>query len=498
MPRIAIPILLLALVACEGEPRNVVRIDRIERGLTPVVVVAGETPEASTIDERIKFHRAAGVSIAVINSGRIDIARSYGLADASLRTRLAPQTLFQAGSVSKPFAALVALRLVEDGTLSLDEDVNRYLKSWKIAPKDGRVVTLRDLLSHTAGVTVPSFYGYSRGEDAPTLRQILDGKTPAQNHPVEIDPPTEGRYRYSGGGYVILQQLLEDVSGLPFERLAAQAVFEPLRLASSGYRQPLLPQPGEEIASGHSLVCPENACEATPIDGGWRVYPELAAAGLWTTPSDIAVMLIEIMRAWRGESGAFLRQDTVRQMLSSQSEDDTRWGGRFGLGMLVENVGGRFSFHHSGSNEGFITYFRAFPEFDQGYVVMMNALPETGGALIDEIELSIAREYDMPRAEMPPRETIKLPASALDRHVGSYRFEEWPDLSAQVRIEGERLLLDLPWLGESILWPTSANRFFLTTTRSFEIEFEGPEFGPSSGFRYWQSGSETRTVRVEP
>jgi len=174
------------------------------------------------------------VSIALINDGRIEWARGYGTLEAAGKATVTPETLFQAASISKSLTAMVTLRLVEQGKLDLDSDVNKRLVSWKVPENEftkEQKVTVRRLLAHTAGVTVPGFLGYEVGETLPTLRQILDGEKPANSAPIRVDMTPGGKFRYAGGGYVILQQLIMDVSGKSFPELMQKTLLHQLGAA---------------------------------------------------------------------------------------------------------------------------------------------------------------------------------------------------------------------------------------------------------------------------
>jgi len=198
------------------------RIERVENGLLPPAVVKGETPAKMKLADRMRFYKTPAVSIALINDGRIEWARGYGMLEAGGKEQITPETLFQAASISKSLTAMLTLRLVEQGKLDLDSDVNKRLVSWKVPENEftkEQKVTVRRLLAHTAGVTVPGFLGYEVGETLPTLRQILDGEKPANSAPIRVDMTPGGKFRYAGGGYVILQQLIMDVSGKSFPEL---------------------------------------------------------------------------------------------------------------------------------------------------------------------------------------------------------------------------------------------------------------------------------------
>src|SRR5947199_1476359 len=225
-----------------------------------------------------------GLSLAVIQDGKIIRAKGYGVAEQGGERWVTASTLFQAGSISKSVAALGALRLVEQGKLALDEDVNAKLNTWKV-PENSftreKKVTLRGILSHTAGLTVHGFPGYAVNGPVPSLVQVLDGAKPTNTAPIRVDILPGSKWRYSGGGYTVMQQMIIELTGKPFPRFMEDAVLGPLGMNESTYEQPLPADKAKLTATGHSR-------DRSPIKGRWHIYPEMAAAGLWTTASDLA------------------------------------------------------------------------------------------------------------------------------------------------------------------------------------------------------------------
>ncbi len=361
------------------------RIATVERSLIPATQSQDGSPH--TIAERLRDIRVPGLSVAVITQYRIEWAKGYGLADVADERPVTIKTLFQAGSVSKPVAALAALRLVEQGVLDLDGDVNRWLKAWKVPENEftrQHPVELRGLLSHTAGLSVQGFSGYAVGTSLPTVPQILDGSKPANSAPVRV-VRTPGRdYRYSGGGTTVMQQLLVDVTGRPFPNLLHDTVLRPLEMTSSTYQQPLPHELESTAATGYRP-------SGKAVSGRWHVYPEMAAAGLWSTPSDLARYVIEIQLTHEGKSQKVLSQNMVKQMLTKQAEGAD---GPIGLGPFVHEVGSSRYFEHDGGDDGFVCKFVGYLDRGQGAVVMTNS--DTGGQLVREVLNAIAEVYGWP------------------------------------------------------------------------------------------------------
>jgi CubicO group peptidase (beta-lactamase class C family) len=305
-------------------------------------------------------HHVPGVALAVIQASEIVREQGYGFANSETRSPVTPLTLFQAASVSKPVAALGALHLVEQHKVSLDEDINTKLRRWHIPENrftQDHAVTLRLILSHSAGLTVEGFAGYRIGEPVPSLRQILDGKAPANSAPIRVDQIPGSKWRYSGGGYLVMQQMMIDVTARSFDSYMKETVFKRLTMSSSTFDQALDEEWKHRAAIGYA------GTPRRPVEGGWRVKPELAAGGLWTTAGDLARFLIGIQRSLAGTSNPVISQAMTRQMLTKQNGDS-------GLGFMLG--GSPIRFGHNGDNVGFNAVMVAF-ETGEGAVILMNA-----------------------------------------------------------------------------------------------------------------------------
>jgi CubicO group peptidase (beta-lactamase class C family) len=358
-----------------------------------------------------------GASWALIDGGRIVERGSAGVVDADRADAVSSTTLFQACSISKPVAVLAMLRLVDRGLLELDEDVNRRLTSWQVPPTGEwqPVITLRQLASHSAGLTVHGFPGYRAGDEVPTPVQILDGARPSNVFGVRVELVPGTQFRYSGGGTVVLQQLLEDVTGTPFAQLAHELVLEPLGMSDSAYAQPLPTELHDRAATAHDEV-------GRPLEGRWHTYPELAAAGLWATPSDLATFAIAVQNAHAGGDGALVSPALAREMLTTQVPATDRIGGldALGLGLFLADGGKRFG--HSGGNAGFKCHLLAYRDTGQGAAVMTNG--DNGSYVVQRAFAGIAAAYgweDYP-TEATPREVPS--AEVLEGLVGSYRLRD--------------------------------------------------------------------------
>lgn len=332
-----------------------------------------------------------GVSIAVIHNGRIAWARGFGVERVG-GPPVTAETLFQAGSISKPVAALAALHLVQEGKLSLDENVNRELVGWKVRPSlaaQGKPVTLRELLTHTAGMNVHGFPGYARGAPVPNVVEVLNGRRPANTPAIVVESVPGSQWKYSGGGYTVMLKMVLDATREPFARFAHDTIFAPIGMNHSTYRQPL-----PERFRGHAAT-PYNA-NGSPVPGGAHTYPELTAAGLWTTPTDLARYAIEVQRSLHGEANHVLSQQMTREML-------TPGKGHWGLGPSIGGSPSDPYFSHDGINDGFENLLVAYENSGDGAVVMTNA--QGGLKLAHEIMQSISVAYGWP--DFRPKRTSR-------------------------------------------------------------------------------------------
>jgi CubicO group peptidase (beta-lactamase class C family) len=431
------------------------RVARIESGLLPPVVIKDQPAKTMTIADRMAFHKVPGLSVAFFDHGQIVWTRAYGLADVTAKKPVTPDTLFQAASISKPVAALAALRLVQDGKLNLDEDVNVKLKTWKVpenAFTQNEKVTVRHILSHGAGLTVHGFPGYASDEPIPTVVQILNGEKPANTDPIRVDVVPGTLWRYSGGGYVILQTLLSDVTGKPFPQIMRELVLDPAGMTHSTYEQPLPKSRASEAATPYRA-------NGDPVKGGAHTYPETAPAGLWTTPSDLAKMAIEVQKEYAGRSSKILNQSTARQMLTTQI-------GTWGLGFGLQDPGRPLRFGHGGANEGFRCNLETYTDSGQGFAVMTNS--DSGGELAEEIFRSVAKEYNWPDFHPAEHTLVKMNPASFQDYVGIYDIPGLGKLT--VTLKSYSLYIQADGLGPDPieLLPESGNQFF---NMSNEITF---------------------------
>lgn len=420
------------------------RIEQVERGLWLEPPASGEQPRTATLDERMRYHHVPGLSVAVINDGRIEWAKGYGIAEADTNNAVTPETIFQACSISKAVTSVAIWRLAQDGMLDLDEDVNTYLTSWKVPPNGAWQprVTLRHLLSHSAGLVYNWYRGFRRGQHIPTLLQVLRGEPPANTPSVRsvLIPGTQ--FRYSGSHFSVLQQMLEDVTGKQFASLMHELLFEPLDMQNSSFDQAYPDSRPESTAAGHYTG-------GEPVYGKWRVLPEMAAAGLWTTPTDLARLAVEIMRTYNGHAGNVLRTPFVQPALALQPT------GEWGLGFHLPGKGQTQRFEHSGGNIGYACLLDAYKDKPIGAVVMTNS--DDGYPLVQEVFQAIARAYGWPEY-VPAHVAAPTDPHVFADYIGEYQLH--PGYNVHIERQGDQLYLHPAGQHALPLYATSDTEFF--------------------------------------
>ena len=394
------------------------RIDAVRSGLShPTEVVGDDT--RWTIDERLAHYGCPAVSVAVIENGEHAWSEAFGVLETGGDAPATPDTLFSGASISKPITAAMALHYVDRGRVDLDRNVNSYLSSWRLPENEfteGRPVTLRQLLSHTAGTTVHGFGGVPPGSSLPSVIDTLEGRAPALNGPVRVNKRPGESERYSGGGTMVVQLLLEELSGKGFAELARELVFDPLGMSRTTFVNPLPDSRRGNAAVGHE--------GGAPIPGDWVCVPQLAAGGVWTTAGDYARFMIACRDAWLGRRSPLFGRGLAEQMMTPQ-------GGVFGLGWEVIGEGSRRRFGHGGSNAGYQCEAMALLECGNGAVVLTNA--ESGLILYWEVFAAVARAHGWSGFMPSPKTVRPISPEEMHRYTGVYDIVsgvEMPELKA--------------------------------------------------------------------
>jgi len=461
------------------------RIKHIINNLLPTTGLDGKFSPPQTLHNRLAYYHTPGVSIAVINDFEIEWAQGFGLRDARYRRKVTTETLFQAGSISKPIFGLAVMRLAQDGRLNLDEDIHHYLSSWRVPTNEGWQprINLRHLLSHTAGLTVHGFPGYQASEKLPTVTQILNGEYPANTAKVEVNILPGTQFRYSGGGTTVAQQVLVDVLKKPFPQIMRESVFEPLGLSNSTYEQPLPGSWAKRAATAHPW-------KGIPLKGKFHIYPEMAAAGLWTTATDLArvgVELLQVLHARRAP--ILLSQAMIGSMLRPQLAHQKVGEDEFvGLGFFCNGKEEGFRFGHGGWDEGFVAQMRFYKDIGKGAVVMINS--NEGYPLLDEIMRALAQEYEWPDAL--PKE--KKPASLANLHEYTGLYATQTGTQFQVHIVDGSLVLQHGQQTPLPIFPSSEAEFF-TKALNATIRFEKDDQARVVALTISQEGNQIKADR---
>lgn len=411
------------------------RQNAVRNGLLPILRIADQ-PVKWTMEERLAHYGCPGVGVAVMKGGEIDWSAGFGVRELGQPAQCDADTVFMVASCSKPVAALVAMMLVERGVLDLDRPVNDYLKRWQLPGNEFTArtpVTLRRALSHTAGLTVNGWGVTPRdGSPVPTTLDLLNGKHPTMPVPVVVNKHYDGHDRYSGGGFVITQLIVEDLLGRTFDDVAREFIFEPLGMTNTTYTQPLPAAFHGNVASGHGD-------DGQPYPGGWMLSSEMAAGGLFSSANDYAKFLLACRAAFLGEKNSLITQSTAHDMMTRFDKS------AFGLGFHVLGDGDAARINHGGSNDGYQSETNLYLESGDGGVVLTNAT--SGLFLYREILNGIADVYDWKDFMPAPKRLKQMTREDFDKYIGTYRITmgiEMPVLN--VWEENGRLYNEIPGL----------------------------------------------------
>ena len=452
------------------------RIGRIITNLRPKGVLPNQYGPPQNLSDRMTLEQIPGLSIAVVSNGEIEWARGFGVKEYGQPASVTTETLFEAASITKTIFTVALMKLVSEGVLDLDEDVNCYLKSWKV-PKNGSwqpIVTLRQILSHTAGLNIHGVVGYARGDSIPTLVQVLNGEPPSIQPPITVDGIPGLQNRYSTGGYAIAEQVVIDVVGRSVAELVREIVLEPLEMAHSSMDEPLPSRLEKLMATGHTWG-------RQPIKGMFQVHT-LAVSRLRTTPSDLARLGIEFQRALQGKPTKVISNASAMQMLNPPIGND--WG----LGLRVAGEDDSLRFWMTGSSFGFVAMWVFYRDVGKGAVVMNNF--DWGDLFLYEVIRAVAEEYAWPdySDSLLPKDRSPVEASPeiLDLYIGRYVTSDgkW----FEVDVSNGHLIMRPPQQHPLRLFAESATQFF-TTAANFTVTFEKTAKGEIKELVVRQSGS---------
>jgi CubicO group peptidase (beta-lactamase class C family) len=429
-----------------------------------------------TILERMSKYKIPSVSIAIIDQGKIAWVKSYGYTNGSFKQKSTPQTLYQVASISKSLNAVGVMCLVQSGKLSLTTDIRTYLKSWTFPDNQfsaDKPITLKQLLSHTAGLSVHGFIGIPLGDSIPSINNILDGKRPANNEPiVPIFPPGE-RFEYSGGGSTVIRKILDDQVSTNYDSLMQTLVLQPLNMKSSSFSQPLAAR-FSNYAVGHDQNMNPLACK-------YYLYPEQAAGGLWSTATDIATFIIAVQNNMKTGKGLPISRSTTQDMLTPLSD-------HYALGFGVIEKGGEKYFYHEGQSYGYsAVYYGSFTS-GKGVVVLTNAYPENGEPFLKELVNSVATVYGWKSFYEPVKKKLYPISNAeLAKYVGEYLSEDGR-ITIQVTQDASGLILKAR--RPERMYAIAKDQFFLASSPKDTCIFKGSkQDGSMDTFEVHQGGN---------
>lgn len=447
------------------------KMKQVENNLIPFVPV--KDFKGWNILDRMKYYGVPGVSIAVIKDYKIDWAKGYGFADTIQKIPVTTETMFSAGSISKFLMSITALKMVENGQMELDRPINNYLTSWKIAENEftqKTPVTLRMLLSHSSGTSQSSYFGFTPNEPLPSIVEILSGAKIAGTRGVVVNSEPNKEFRYSGGGSMIAQMALMDVSKLSFANLTKEALFDKLGMANSTFEQPVPLKYKKQSAWAYS--------NASWFKGMPYVYPQQAAAGLYTTPTDLAKIFIDVQKSYLGK-GKILGQSMTKQMLTPQKiVSDGAYKENIGIGPFLiqrtdnKNPNGVY-FEFTGVNAGFLAYGIASVTGGNGVIIMLNSGDDVNG-LGKEIRRAIAKVYNWNNFLPEEIEPMKLGDQALNKLSGRYRMGT--DEVLYLRKENDYLVENINEGNNIYCFPISKDTIVFT------------DYNIKAGFKFNQNG----------
>lgn len=452
-------------------------IKMVEDNLSGNVLIE-DSVNTWNIEKRMAEMKVHGLSIAVIRDYKIAWAKGYGFADTASKAAVTDQTLFQAASISKSLNGVGLLKLAQDKKLDLSADINNYLTTWKF-PYDtashGKKISTLNLLSHTAGLTVHGFGGYETGDSIPTVPQILDGKRPANSPAVRSMYEPGLRSEYSGGGITISQVILQDISKQSYDAYMQQNVLGPMGMTSSSYQQPAAKDREKYLSTGYQA-------NGTQIKGKYHIYPEQAAAGLWTNPTDLAKYIIETQLSLQGKSNKVLNTEMTKLRLTPYIDSNAA------LGVFVVTRGSQKYFSHGGANEGFRCQYYGSLDGGNGVVVMVNS---DDGGILEEVIASVAKVYGWKDFYTPKtRKAITVTDSMMKPYLGDYYLHD-DTLTISMSTGRPRLIINHSF-GYDLYFSTPQD--FFARELNFDLKFEKDAKGNVTDI-YFKTGKEQRAMR---
>ncbi len=473
----AIFFLLSLLLLRQVTVGQISKIIKVENNLTDTRELIFEDSIISkyNILDRMKFYKIPSVSVAVINNGKIEWTKTYGYAEIATKRLANNNTLYQVASITKSVNALGILKLVQEGKLSLTSDIRNYLKTWKFPDNEfskNKIITLKNLLCHTAGLNVHGFIGYAITDSIPTINQILNGERPANNEPIKPTYPINEHFEYSGGGYTVIRKMLDDNISSNYDSLMTAVVLKPLTMLNSTFSQPLSRQ-YKNYAYGSDK-------EMQALKGNYYIYPEQSAGGLWSTATDIAKFVLSIQNDLKDRPNSLINKGLTDEMLTPVLNN-------YALGFGIVEKGGEKYFWHEGESYGYnCMYYGSFTT-GKGVVILTNAYPNNGQPFIQELLNSVATTYEWKDFYNPIKKKLfSVPDSVLDKYIGDY-YSEKPQMKISITRKGNRL--ELTARRPETMYATKPDTFFLASAPNDNCVFSSSKNdGNIDSFEVIQNG----------
>jgi CubicO group peptidase (beta-lactamase class C family) len=454
------------------------RIKSLEKGLLRAVYIKGQRPEKLRLIDRMTFYKVPGLSLAVMDKFQIEWIKTYGYKDIIKYQKLTPETAFEVGELSQPVSAALIMRLVENQTLKLDEDLGRFYEEIvfpgrKIKPAEKISMSIASLLSHQAGFYPWISSGYPLNSAAPDLTQVLRGEPPADNFFSFRGFDQEAGVRFSDFNYVLLQKYLETKSGQKLEQLAKKEIFDSLGLKNTFFGLPL----NNEVALGHLR-------EGEAVEDGFYKYPEGAARGLWSNPSEYLKFVINLLDSARSGKMGLISVSLARKMLSPQ-------GSGVGYGFRLEGEHEHFKIYIRGKTRGYRSVLLVYPALGQGVAIMTNS--DNGWVLIDEVLRGLSAIYDWPDFKPEEKPLFRLPSSIYQQYCGRYEVNNNYFLDVSYN---DYYLIVHPTGQTPTKFYVETQTIFFSVDPFIRIKFNLDEKGQVTGLILWQEDYEVRARKI--
>ena len=442
--------------------------DLLKTGLTERIRIEGQEVDYQSLEQRQAHYNVPGVSVAFMRNGQIAWTMQSGVKDLATELAVDENTVFQAGSISKPAFAAILMKYREDNPLDLNADVNTFLTSWQLPKHEWsgqEAVSLRRLLSHTAGTTVHGFPGYAAGEPVPTLQQVLEGAFPANTDAVVVDIKPGTQMRYSGGGTTLAQLTLQDVANEPLPTMSQRLLFKPLGMTRSGFEQPISTNLSNNMATPYDG-------DGAPIKGGPHTYATLAAAGMWSTPSDMLKMVSSVRSAYLGQKTDWISQATAQELLTNNTPTNEAPNVGIGFFINMDDSGEILGFGHGGADAGFMSQLYIELNTGNGYAIMTNG--SNGRQLITELEIRLKEALDVGYSEAEIKTVVPISQDELSQYIGTYAVTKPVIVDVVLEKSANGFVLNaLPYVENEEYFHEGDGRFFAKNGSS--IGFEGDD-----------------------